>query len=77
MKTIGMCTLLENIFPGFWDNQLYLQMTYDQQCEAVAEWCQANNYFLYERAKESFFEYEGIQMANAGGYAGVVFSNLS
>ena len=77
MKTIGMCTLLENIFPGFWDNQLYLHLTYDQQCDAVIKWCKANNYFLYERGKEDFFEWEGRQLAAEGGYSGVVLSNLS
>ena len=77
MNTIGMITLLETIFPGYWDNRLYLQMTYDQECVAVADWCKANNYFLYERGNESFFEWEGRQLAAEGGYSGVVFSNLS
>ena len=77
IKTISICVLIDTIFPGYWDKQLYTQMSYDTECKAVTEWCEDNNYFLYERCDKDFFEWEGIQLAGEGPYVGVVLSNLS
>jgi hypothetical protein len=36
-----------------------------------------NNYVLYEKCDEDYFEWEAFQLATTGRYDGVVLSNLS
>jgi len=52
-------------------------MSYDDECKAVGEWCRVNNYVLYEKCNEDYFEWEAFQLATTGRYDGVVLSNLS
>ena len=77
VNNISICELMDIIFPGYWDNQLYTQMSYDAECKAVSEWCTINNYVLYEKCDEDYFEWEAFQLATTGRYDGVVLSNLS
>ena len=69
--TLGICDLVDRlgIRPGM--------ISYDEECEAVNSWCHRWDVLLYERPRELFFTSEGIELAKAGGYRGVLYSDLS
>jgi hypothetical protein len=52
-------------------------MSYDWETQKLMEFCNNFNVYLYEKPRESFFKWEGIEEAENGRYRGVIFSDLS
>ena len=77
VREIGICALIEELFPGYWDNEGYLHYTYEETSKAVMEWCEKNNAHYYGRGREEFFKWEGIEEAVALGKETVVFEDYS
>lgn len=74
IKEISICEVMDIIFPNFEDQ---IKLSWSDECEVVLDFCEKNNYMLYERVREEFFKYEGYELAVKGGYNGVVYSDLS
>ena len=70
-QSISICTLLDHL--GY-DYRIH---SYEDETKMVLNWCMMNNFYLYERSREDFSEFEGIDIAQKTRYAGVVFSDLS
>lgn len=77
IKAIGICDLLDVLYPGYWSESLWQKYTYEETSAAILNWCKENNWFLYERPDTDFFEYEAYNLAREAGAVGIVFSNLS
>lgn len=65
------------IFPGFWEMKPKDQPNYDDQSEAIIDWCKENNWFFYEVPGEDFNEYVAITRAIANKSVGVLVNSLS
>ena len=52
-------------------------MSYEWETQKLKEFCRNFNVYLYEKPRESFFKWEGIEEAEKGGFRGVLFSDLS
>jgi hypothetical protein len=74
IKEISICDVMDVIFPNFEDQ---IRLTWEDECKVVLDFCEKNNYMLYERVREQFFKWEGYELAVKGGYSGVVYSDLS
>jgi len=74
IKEISICEVMDIICPNFEDQ---IQMSWEDECKAVLEFCEKHNYMLYEQIREKFFKWEGYELAVKGGYSGVVYSDLS
>lgn len=68
---VGICDLVDRL--GY----DYTKHSYEEECKMVDQWCHMWNVMLYERPREDFFRSEGIRLAKAGGFNGVVYSDLS
>ena len=75
IKVLGICELLENVL-GL-DRDYWMHLTWDVECKLVNDWAKKNNYYVYSECKEDFFEWEAIDLAEKGGFDGVVMENLS
>jgi len=51
--------------------------SYEWECQKLKEFCNNFDVYLYEMPREKFFKWEGIQLAEEGGYKGVILSDLS
>jgi hypothetical protein len=52
-------------------------MSYEWETQKLLGFCRNFNVYLYEKPRESFFKWEGIEEAEKGGFRGVLFSDLS
>jgi len=77
VEQIGICKLLDIIFPGYWDNTNFLKYSYEETCAGVVEWCNKNNAHYYARPKESYFPNIGVAEAIKLGKTKVVLEDLS
>lgn len=51
--------------------------TWEEECKLIIDFCETYQLYLYEKPRESFFQYEGIYYAKEHGYKGVILSDLS
>jgi hypothetical protein len=73
MKTIGICELLDILYP----NNSWMHMMYQEYMDTVLNWCTANNYLLYERPKDEMFMFEAVELAELANAEGIVLHSLS
>lgn len=71
----NICNVMDWIYTTF--NTTYMESTYEWECEKLKEFCNNFQLYLYEKPRESFFEWEGVEEAQLGGYKGVILSDLS
>ncbi len=74
-QTYNICNVMDWIYTTF--NTTYSDTTYEWETQKLKEFCNNFRLHLYERPRESFFKWEGIEEAQSGGYRGVILSDLS
>jgi hypothetical protein len=72
---LNICDVMDWVYYTFGKEQY--SMSWDWECEKVRQFCDNFNVYLYEKPRESFFKWEGIEEAEANGCKGVIFSDLS
>ena len=75
IKEIGIIELFENVLNIPFEERL--GMSFEQECKLVIDWAEENDYYVYSRGNDEFFKFEGFELAEKGGYKGVIFDNLS
>ena len=75
IKEIGIVELFENVLKIPFEE--LLNMNYEQECKLVIDWAEENDYYVYSRGHDEFFKFEGFELAEKGGYKGVIFEDLS
>lgn len=74
---LNICDVMDWIYWTFAPNVEQWEMSYEWECQKVREFCDNFQVYLYEKPRESFYEWEGIEEAQKGGYRGVILSDLS
>jgi hypothetical protein len=72
---LNICDVMDWIYFTF--GKEAWSMSYDWETQKLMEFCNNFNVYLYEKPRESFFKWEGIEEAEKGRYKGVIFSDLS
>jgi hypothetical protein len=72
---LNICDVMDVIYAEA--GKQYWETTYAWECKKVKEFCKKFGVYLYEKPKENFDKWEGIEEATKGGYRGVILSNLS
>jgi len=72
---LNICDVMDWIYTTF-DKEAW-SMSYEWECQKLKEFCNNFDVYLYEMPREKFFKWEGIQLAEEGGYKGVILSDLS
>ena len=72
---LNICDVMDWIYFTF--GKEAWSMSYDWETQRLMEFCNNFNVYLYEKPRESFFKWEGIEEAEKGRYKGVIFSDLS
>ena len=72
---INICDVMDWIYFTF--SQPLYSMGYDWETEKLKEFCNNFGLYLYEKPREDFFEWEGVEEAEEAGRKGVILSNLS
>jgi hypothetical protein len=76
-ETYNICNVMDWIYTTFATGKQSWEMSYDWECEKVKEFCENFNLHLYEKPRESFFKWEGVEEARNAGKKGVILSDLS
>ena len=71
----NICNVMDWIYTTF--NTTYMENGYEWECEKLKEFCNNFGLYLYEKPREDFFEWEGVDEAYKGGHKGVILSDLS
>ena len=71
----NICNVMDWIYTTF--NTTYAETTYEWECEKLKQFCNNFGLYLYEKPRESFFEWEGVEEAQKAGRRGVILSDLS
>ena len=71
----NICNVMDWIYTTF--NTTYTETTYEWECEKLKQFCNNFGLYLYEKPRESFFEWEGVEEAQKAGRRGVILSDLS
>jgi hypothetical protein len=74
-EAFNICNVMDWIYSTFGVNPY--SMSYEWECEKLKEFCDNFGLYLYEKPREGFFSWEGIEEAQKGGYKGVILSDLS
>ena len=74
---LNICDVSDWIMSSFAPGKQSWEMDYEWECQKIKEFCANFQVYLYEKPRESFFKWEGIEEAEKGRYKGVVFSDLS
>ena len=74
-ETYNICDVMDWIYVTF--NKEMWSQTWEWECEKVKEFCSNFNLYLYERTREEFFKWEGVEAAYEANKRGVILSNLS
>jgi hypothetical protein len=74
-EVFNICNVMDWIYSTFGVD--WSTVSYEWECDRLREFCNNFNLYLYERPRESFFKWEGIEEAQIGGYKGVILSDLS
>lgn len=72
---LNICDVMDWLYVTF--NKEAYSMSYDWETKRLKEFCKNFNVYLYEKPRESFFKWEGIEEAKQRGYKGVILSDLS
>jgi hypothetical protein len=54
-----------------------MELDWAGECNHILKFCENFRLYLYEKPKEDFFEWEGIEKAKGMGFKGVILSSLS
>jgi hypothetical protein len=71
----NICNVMDWIYTTF--NTTWADTSYEWECEKLKEFCNNFGLYLYERPREDFFEWEGVEAAQKAGKRGVILSDLS
>jgi len=71
----NICNVMDWIYTTF--NTTYMETSYEWECEKLKEFCNNFGLYLYEKPREDFFEWEGVEEAQKAGKMGVILSDLS
>lgn len=74
-QIFNICDVMDWIYTTF--NTTYMESTYEWECQKLKEFCDNFNLHLYEKPREQFFEWEGIEEGESMGKRGVILSDLS
>jgi hypothetical protein len=74
---LNICDVMDWIYSTFAPGKESWEMSYEWETQKLMEFCRNFNVYLYEKPRESFFKWEGIEEAEKGGFTGVIFSDLS
>jgi hypothetical protein len=74
---LNICDVMDWIMYTFAPGKQSWEMDYEWECQKIKEFCANFQVYLYEKPRESFFKWEGIEEAEKVGYRGVIFSDLS
>jgi len=72
---LNICDVMDWIYFTF--GKEAWSMSYEWETQKLLGFCRNFNVYLYEKPRESFFKWEGIEEAEKGRYKGVIFSDLS
>lgn len=72
---LNICDVMDWIYTTF-DKEAW-SMSWEWETEKVKEFCHNFEVYLYEKPREAFFKWEGIEEAERGGWKGVILSDLS
>lgn len=73
----NICNVMDWIYTTFAPGKKSWEMSYGWETERLMEFISNFNLYLYERPREEFFEWEGIEEAQKAGKRGVILSDLS
>lgn len=74
---LNICDVMDWIYSTFAPGKESWEMSYEWETQKLKEFCRNFNVYLYEKPKEDFFEWEGIEKAKGMGFKGVILSSLS
>ena len=74
---LNICDVMDWIYSTFAPGKEIWEMSYEWETQKVMEFSKNFEVYLYEKPRESFFKWEGIEEAEKGRYKGVIFSDLS
>ena len=74
---LNICDVMDWIYSTFAPGKQCWEMDYEWETQHLMTFIRNFNVYLYEKPRESFFKWEGIEEAEKGGYKGVIFSDLS
>ena len=74
---LNICDVMDWIYSTFAPGKESWEMSYEWETKKLKEFCRNFNVYLYEKPRESFFKWEGIEKAKSMGYKGVILSSLS
>lgn len=78
IKLIGICELFEAMRPEFFTEPWANRPSYDEQTEAVKEWCEKHGASYYSACRENFFPtIYGVKIAQEEGNTLLVCEDLS
>jgi hypothetical protein len=77
VEAVDICDLMEVLYPGYWDEQRYLKITYEVSRNRVESWCREHGAHYYARPREEFSTYEAREEALSYGLRRVVLEDLS
>mgnify|MGYP006275711121 CR=1 FL=1 len=77
VEGINVCHLLEVLYPGYWKQSLYLEVSYEASRVRIESWCREHGAHYYARGREEFSEGEARAEAEALGLTRVVLEDLS
>jgi hypothetical protein len=76
-QTYNICDVMDWIYSTFAPGKNQWEMSYDWESEKVRQFCDNFNVYLYEKPREYFFKWEGVEEAYKAGKLGVILSDLS
>jgi len=74
---LNICDVSDWIMSTFAPGKQCWEVEYKWETQKLKEFCANFQVYLYEKPRESFYEWEGIEEAQKGGYKGVILSDLS
>ncbi len=74
-QIFNICDVMDWIYTTF--NTNYMESTYEWECQKLKEFCDNFNLHLYEKPREYFFKWEGVEEGESMGKRGVILSDLS
>jgi hypothetical protein len=77
VTVISICDLMDLLYPGYWTDQLYKNISWEESSEFVRRWCKTNGAHYYAREKVNFSKAEAVHEARNLGKRIVVVEDLS
>jgi len=73
MPVVSINGVLDGLFAPYkgWD------FDWDDQCDAIRVWAEANNAYLYSRVREDFFMEEALRLAHKDGKTILAVEDMS